>query len=515
MDLVDQLKRRAEEGRWIDTPAFSEEGRTTVLTHAQVFDAAESLAAVLAGQGILEGEAVALLLGDRLEWPVAFLACARARAVAVLVNPDASLATLEELYQLGEVSLLLVHDEDRTKLVDRRSGVVRAEWSLERALEEGPPSVHLSGAPLDSPLYLQFSSGTSGHHKAVRHRGEHLELFHRSVGESALALGPDDVLYSVSQLYFTYGFNNQFVYPLFSGGSAILRPERRRPEEIATAINELSPTVLFSVPSSLALTADAVRRHGGTSSQLRAIVSAGEKLPAFVEEAVESELGAPVLEQIGCTEVGNAICANRLANRSIHSCGTPCPGIDVEVRPPWDEEAAISADPIFKDVGDLWVRSATIPATARTVNGDIRLTDAEGWLRTGDLARWNYEGALVVLGRSDDMLMSGGISVSALRIEQTIRASGLVIDTALASIVGKDGKSFLVALVVPATAERWDGLTVLLNAHCRKNLDRYCIPNVLLEANEVPRTPSGKIRRHLVAERAGVLLEMQKGSEDR
>ncbi|GHD35706.1 AMP-binding protein [Nocardiopsis kunsanensis] len=514
MNIVDLLRHRAEQGLWSEAPAFVEEDRDFSLTHAQVLDCAEHLANTLRQAGVRSQEPVALLVGDRLEWPVGFLACARLGALAVLVNPEASPPTLDELYRLGKVSTLLTWSEGTVSLVDRESGETRAAWRLADALEaprpEPTPDTGAQGQDLeDVPLYLQFSSGTTGLHKGVVHRSVDLPVYYHTVGGTALALAPGDLLYSVSQFYFTYGFNNQFVYPMFSGCAAVLRPARRSAEDVAVGLGQFSPTILFSVPSNLASVPSLVSARAVRSFPLRAVVSAGERLSASVENDVTDVLGVPVFEQIGCTEHGNAVCANGFHAHSPFSTGFPCDGTAVEIREAKSPEAARAASPGEQDVGDLWVRSPTIPTWAHTVHGAVRLTDESGWLRTGDLAYWNEDRALVVVGRSDDILMNGGISVSAVRVEQCIRASGLVEDTALTSLIGPEGKSYLAALIVVGK-EQESALADVerrLIAYCREHLDRFCVPKRFLAGETVPRTPSGKIRRHLVAEAAGELLE--------
>ena len=517
MNLVDVLRLRATAGMWQDKMAYVEEGRKASLTHVEVLACAEHLAEVLIQGGVQSHETVGLLVGDRLEWPIAFLACARIGAMAVLMNPEAAPSTLDELCRLGQVSSLLTWSGDSVLLKSRDSPGSRAVWRISDALgneDVNPaslpkPKTATEAQDIDNvPLYLQFSSGTTGLPKGVVHRSIDLPVYYRTVGAKALGLESSDVLYSVSQFYFTYGFNNQFVYPMFSGCSAVLNPERRSAARVAEGVQQYGVTILFSVPSNLAHVPSLDEADGLRRDSLRAVVSAGERLPAYVERRVTEALGAPVLEQIGCTEHGNAICANGIQAYSPFSCGFPCEGVEVEVRDAKIPEAARAASPDGRTVGDLWVRGATIPPTAYTSEGIINLLDEEGWLRTGDMAYWNDDDALAVVGRADDILMNGGISVPAIRVEQCIRMSGVVNDSAVTSLVDPSGKSYLVALVVldAGMTRPMDELEPELMAHCRDRLDRYCVPKRFLAVEAVPRTPSGKIRRHLVAAKAEGLL---------
>jgi acyl-coenzyme A synthetase/AMP-(fatty) acid ligase len=330
--------------------------------------------------------------------------------------------------------------------------------------------------------------------KAITHRASDLTYYYDAVaGPDKLAISTDDVIVSVSQCYFAYGFNNQFVYPMFSGCHVVLRPQRRRPEDVLETVRRYRPTLLFSVPSALA---GLVRPADLPAAELRAIVSAGEPLPAGLDDRLCQDWGVPVLEQIGCTEVGNAFCANGFQSFSPRSTGQLCAGYQVEIRPSDAPEVVALAESDANGIGDVWVAGPTIPRHAMTARGPVEvLTD--GWLRTNDYGYWNSTDGLVVLGRRDDILLVGGICVSAIRIEHEILTTGQVLDAAVSGIVDTSGKSALLAYVVPKPTPAADLADTVLD-HLRNRLERYEIPKSVLIVSEIPRTPSGKLQRYLL-----------------
>ncbi len=153
-------------------------------------------------------------------------------------------------------------------------------------------------------------------------------------------------------------------------------------------------------------------------------------------------------------------------------------------------------------VGEVWVSGPTISRQAETAAGPLPLL-VDGWLPTRDYGYFVAEDALVVLGRCDDILLVGGICVSAVRIESEIRASPLVRDVAVTTAVDHSGKSRLVAYIVAAdgvgrAARGGAAFADGLRAHLRDRVERYEVPKEINIVAEIPRTPSGKIRRHML-----------------
>lgn len=483
----------ARSGGWLDRPAVTDEVTGRVLRHADVYTLAAALGGALADAGVAPGDRVGFCVGDRAEWFPAFLACAHAGAVPLLVNPHVSEGLRESQYDVGAAAWRLDWHDDRLRLVRRDGDATAGTWTLDE-LAGAAPAVADLPALADAgteTLYAQFSSGTTGEAKAVFHRACDLPAYAGAV--AALRLGPDDRIVSVSQLYFAYGFNNEFVYPMTSGAQAFLTAGRRSPDDVLHAVAGHRATLLFSVPSALA----ALDGRGVRGADLRGIVSAGEPLPASVEERVTAAFGVPVYEQIGCTEVGNAFCANGPGAYAPRSAGPVSPGYQVELRPSDSEHVVRLREQTGHDLGDIWVRGPSIPERVRTAGGPRQLL-VDGWLPTGDFGYWNADGGLVVLGRRDDIVLVGGISVSAVAVENALRRTGLLTDVAVTTWLDERGASRLVALVVPREQQPVDDLAEQVARAVAGDLERFQMPSRYVPATAVPRTPSGKIQRHLV-----------------
>jgi 4-hydroxybenzoate adenylyltransferase len=497
-NILGYLFDRARAGGWLDRPAVTDESTGLTFSHRDIYRAALNLSHQLSDEGLGVGDRVGLCVGDRPEWIVAFLACSAIGTVTVLVNPDLRAKTLAAQYELCGAKMVLNYDTQVIRLTRFCDDVTIGAWRLADLLEQpaDPAPINI----LDNDiLYIQFSSGSTGAAKAITHRSSDLVHYFAAVGgPDRLAIGRGDVIVSVSQFYFAYGFNNQFVYPLFAGAHAVVRPQRRSPEELHRAVFDHRATLLFGVPSALA----GLPRPALRSATLRAIVSAGEPLPAVVEDRLSENWRVPVFEQIGCTEVGNAFCANGFGYSVPRSTGLVCDGYKVQVRPSQMPHVAAMDKCSPHQVGEVWVSGPTIPQQAETATGTVPLL-TDGWLPTRDYGYFDKNGALIVLGRCDDILLVGGICVSAVRIESEILASSMVRDAAVTTSIDNSGKSRLVAYIVPTgdIAEALmsqDAFASILRTHLRDRVERYEIPKDFNIVTEIPRTPSGKVRRHML-----------------
>ena len=136
--------------------------------------------------------------------------------------------------------------------------------------------------PAVRPVHLRHD----GPPKGVVHTHGDPKAYHDLIGRRLLRITQDDVTLSVSKLYFAYGFGNAFVFPLFSGSSAVLVDRRPAPAAVDELVARHRVTLLYSVPSAYAaLVADRGRGHEACFASVRAAVSAGEGMPAGLGEA--------------------------------------------------------------------------------------------------------------------------------------------------------------------------------------------------------------------------------------
>ncbi|WP_405772602.1 benzoate-CoA ligase family protein [Streptomyces sp. NBC_01538] len=499
--LADLAGRRG----WSDRPAFhqSHQGHRS-WTHGEVHELAARTATVLARHGVGAGDRVLLALPDGITWVTAFLALARLGAVAVLVNPELPPADHAFMTEDAEAVLCLTGPWLEEGAGDGEKGrfAGRPLLGADQLAALAPTAEPAATAhPVDAhtPLYVQYTSGTTGRPKGVVHGHGDPKTYHDLIGRRLLRITEDDVTLSVSKLYFAYGFGNAFAFPLFSGSSAVLVDRRPTPAAVDELVARHRVTLLYSVPSAYAaLVADRGDGHQGCFASVRAAVSAGEGLPDGLGQRIGELLGAPVLEQIGSTEAGHAFCANSLDHNHPGTVGRPVPGFEVELR---DRDGLALPDADEGAEGELWVRGPTVTSgylnrpeeTARSLVG--------GWLATRDRAVREPDGSYRHLGRADDMEMVGGITVSPLEVEAVLRTHPAVREVAVAALTDERGFSRLRAFVVPVGQAR-AGLETELIELARARLAAFKVPRSVSFVPSLPRTSTGKLRRHLVRQGA-------------
>jgi len=312
-------------------------------------------------------------------------------------------------------------------------------------------------------------------------------------------MAADDVVLSVSKMFFAYGLGNSLFFPLLSGCRALLDPGPPRPDNVAHLIGRHRVTVLFSVPTFYARLVAA--GETGAYRSLRVAVSAGEALTAVLAERCRSLLGCPILDGLGSTEVGQTFASNTLEAQRDATVGRALPPYELMVT----DEAGHDVN--AGQAGTLWVKGPTVlveylnrpDATAAVMRGC--------WLSTADRAAIDAEGFVHHRGRVDDIEVVGGINVAPLEIEAVLVAHPAVSEVAVAGVRDPTGASRLEAFVVagpdPGAGRSGEGLagellTQELIALARANLAPHKVPRAVHFVDSLPRTPTGKLRRFLL-----------------
>jgi acyl-coenzyme A synthetase/AMP-(fatty) acid ligase len=488
-NVAAHLADRAARNGWLRRTALrTDEGDWT---HGEVHNLAARAATVLAGHGIGPGDRVLVALPDGVGWVVTFLGLARLGAVAVVVNPELPAADHAVLAADCAPRLCV----STAALEGRFEEWLDVADLLARAAVATAATPHPVSA--DTPLYVQYTSGTTGEPKGAVHTHGDLPIYHDAVGAAVLGVSAADVTLSVSRLYYAYGLGNAFAFPLYSGSSVVLAGERPSAERVAELVARHRVSLLYAVPSAYAALVESMGRagHAGPAAfrSVRAAVSAGEALPPALGQRASALLGAPVCEQIGSTEAGHAFCANPVHDNVPGTVGRPVPGFDLALR---DRDGAPSADGV---AGELWVRGPTLLREYLGRPEQSARVLVDGWLATRDLVVRGADGTYRHVGRVDDMEMVGGITVSPIEVERVLAEHPLVGEVAVAAVRDDAGASKLRAFVVPVGSIADPALFEAdLLGLARGRLAPFKVPRTVRVVPALPRTPTGKLRRHVV-----------------
>ncbi|WP_020667111.1 class I adenylate-forming enzyme family protein [Amycolatopsis nigrescens] len=478
-----QLEAMAVRNGWLRRTAFfTEEGPWT---YGRLYDTAARAVTVLHRHGVRAGDRVMIVAPDSIAWVVAFLATARAGCTVVPVNPD--LTAQDHLFMAADCDVKLV------VTTEELAGRFDAGRFLDvgRLLAEAAVAGAAAPAPAGVPLYVHYTSGTTGRPKGVVHPQRNPFAYHETVGR-AIDVRPDDVTLSVSKLYFTYGFCNSMVFPLFSGSSAVLISDRPAPGMIGELVARYQVSRLYAVPSWFGRMAD--EADPALFGSVRGAVSGGERFTKDMTDRSAEFLGAPVLNQLGATEIGCAATANTFGHNVPGTIGRAVPGFEVELR---DENRRPIGD---ETEGDMWVRGAAMMREYLNRPDATEAVLVDGWLYTRDRAVRHADGTFTHVARTDDLEMVGGITMSPMEVEDVLRTHRGVREVAVAAVADYRGATKLRAFVVaaPSPPELESELEAELIALARSRLAPYKVPRSVQLVDSLPRTSTGKLRRFVL-----------------
>ncbi len=455
----------------------------------------------LKGQGIAEGDRIALMLYDSPLFIAYFLAAASIGAISVPVNTALSPDDVKFIIRDSGARLVIYEEELKEKLYS-------SDAALPDSVEVNASDRSCSNADIESvtnhkshtattqasPAFMLYTSGSTGTPKGALHHHGAIRFTAQSYAADVLRFTEGDRIYSSSRLFFAYGLGNSLSFPLAAGARVLLDSERPTPARIARIFKEQKPTVFFGVPAvyRALLEFHANNPHASNSidvSSLRLCVSAGEALPAKIFEDWQREFGLTILDGIGSTEMLHIFISNKEGETRAGSSGKLVAGYAARLTDDGGNEVSAG------DSGNLWVKggSATVGYWNRP-----ELTEAtiqEGWVKTGDIYRRDEEGFFYHVGRSDDCFKVRGLWVSPIEVESVLLAHEAVREAAVVSAIDSDGLATVRAFVVIRKEGDGEKIKEELRNFAGSRLAKFKVPSDIVLIDEMPRTSTGKIQR--------------------
>lgn len=498
------LDRRVAEGGGERT-AYRIDGRSVSYDELQreVWRAQRALSQL----GVRPGERVAFILDDELAFPAWFLGAMRSGVVAVplstmltagdvagIVADARARAVVVSARYRGHLSALAAHaPELRDAVVIGEPGAAGrlaiCGWS--EFTDRGPVEAAPTGP--DSAAFWLYSSGTTGQPKGVMHRHASLQATADAFGRRVLDIGPDDRCLSVAKLFFAFGLGNSLTFPLSVGASTVLNPRRPVAAQVLDLIRDERPTLFFASPGFIAALLDAAPPADAFAS-VRCTVTAGEALPASLQRRFASQFGHPVLDGIGSTEALHTFLSNTKGAQRPGTSGVPVPGYQVRIVDGDGAEIREADTP-----GRLQVRGPSLATGYWHRAAATRAAFRGGWLSTGDMYSRSADGYFTFLGRTNDMIKTGGIWVSPAEVESVLVEHPDVLEAAVVGARNDAGLETTVAFLVPRAGHHID--TSSIEAHCRARMATFKRPRRILVVDQLPKTASGKVRRFTLRDR--------------
>jgi long-chain acyl-CoA synthetase len=443
--------------------------------YAELDGASARVAERLAAGGIRPGDRVAVMVPNVPEYVAAYYGVLRAGAVVVPLDVDVKRDEVRAMLADAGASLLIAW----RGLQPARATDAVASWLIAPGsfFDDGVPVAEPAGAAPRQPgdtAVIVYTSGTTGQPKGA-------ELTHANLRHNARAtqelfgFGPGDAVLGVLPLTHAFGQTCTLNAAVLAGARLVMASRCESLEGV---------TVLVGVPSMYArLLADEPLR----APALRLCISGGAPLAPELHDAWERATGTRLLEGYGLTETSPVASFNRPADRPRPgSIGTPIAGVEMEL-------LDVSAD----GVGEIAIRGPNVmkgywkrPEETRAVLSD------DGWLRTGDLARRDGDGAFWIVGRSRDLIIRDGRNVYPREIEDVLCGHPDVLEAAVLGVPDRLVGEEVVACVV--MGRRASVTEEQLRDYVRDRIADSKYPRRVWFASALPRSRTGKLLKRAI-----------------
>ena len=523
--LVDLILGSCRE--FADKPAFTNMGAT--LTYRELDERSAHFAAYLQHElGFAKGDRVAIMMPNLLQYPIALIGILRAGMVAVNVNPLYTARELEhQLSDAGARAIVIVENFAATleKVVDKvpLEAVITTQIGdalptakrlltnfVVKHVKRMVPAFKLPGAiafntvladgakqsmkPVkvspDDIAFLQYTGGTTGLAKGAI-------LLHRNmvanVSQAEAWLDPwtekgNEVILTPLPLYHVFALMANCLMFMRQGGKNVLITNPRDIPALVKEFDTHKPTAFTGVNT---LFNALVNNEAFTKldfSRLKITLGGGAAVQKAVAEKWQKATGVALIEAYGLTETSPGVSINPLTlERYNGSIGLPLPSTNISIR----DEAGNEVEP--GEPGELCVSGPQVMAGYWNKPEENESTFfPDGYLRTGDVARFDEQGFLYIVDRKKDMILVSGFNVYPNEVEDVVSAHPKVMEAACIGVDDERSGEVVKVFVVKADASLTEDE---LLAYCREELTGYKVPKHVAFIDELPKSNVGKILR--------------------
>jgi acetyl-CoA synthetase len=514
-----------------------ENGETNSFTYYQLYRSVNKLASALKNLGVKKGDRIAIYLPMIPQLPIAMLASSRIGAIHTVVFSGFSAKALADRANDSKSKIIITADGGyrRGKLVqlkrlvdDAISSIPSVEHVIvvKRAsndiqmgpkdswwhdlIENSPPYCEPEVLDSTHPLYILYTSGTTGKPKGVLHSTGGYLTYAYATAKWVFDFRKEDIFFCTADIGWVTGHSYIVYAPLMHGVTEIMyegTPDYPKPDRYWAIVEKQGATILYTTPTALRM----YRKFGNTIpnsfdlSSLRLLGTVGEPINPEVWMWYFKTIGkenCPIVDTWWQTETGATMISTCTGIESIPmkpGSGTfPLPGIDASIV---DENGR----PVDLDRKGYLVIRKPWPGMLMTLWEDDEKYRNTYWKKfenvyyAGDYALSDADGYLWLLGRADDVLKVAGHRLGTMELESAFVSYEAIAEAAVTSKPDqKKGESIIAFLVLRTGFSPSDQLHVELVDHIRNAVGPIATPEEIYFVNKLPKTRSGKIMRRLL-----------------
>lgn len=514
-----------------------ESGEYKSFTYYQLYRAVNKFASALKNLGIKKGDRVTIYLPMVPELPIAMLACSRIGAIHIVIFSGFSAQALSDRANNSKSKVIITADGGfrRGKLVELKRVVDEAVLSipsinhvivLKRAsndvmmgsndvwwhdiIENAPSYCQPEAVDSTHPLYILYTSGTTGKPKGVLHSTGGYLTYLYATAKWVFDFKKEDIFFCTADIGWVTGHSYIVYAPLMHGITEIMyegAPDYPKPDRYWSIVEKHGTTILYTTPTAIRM----YMKYGNAIpnsfdlSSLRLLGTVGEPINPEVWMWYFKTIGkenCPIVDTWWQTETGGIMvsaCTGIEPFSMKPGSGTfPVPGIDAVI---------VNEDgkPVSPDTKGYLVIKRPWPGMLMTLWEDDEKYQNTYWKKfkdvyySGDYALYDNGGYLWLLGRSDDVLKVAGHRLGTAELESTFVSHQSIAEAAVTSRADqKKGESIIVFLVPRTGFSESDGLRKELIDYIRAKIGPIASPDEIYFVNKLPKTRSGKIMRRLL-----------------
>ena len=494
--------RHVAEGRGARTALYYQDQR---ISYSELLAMVNRTGNMLKSLGLEIENRLVMVLPDSPEFFYCFLGAMKIGAVPVAVNTLASPKDYAYFLNDSRAKVLIVHDSFLSKIEPIKgeakflSKIVvvgnapEDTFSYAHLVKKEPAELEAAPTSKDDVAFWMYTSGTTGVPKGVVHLHHDLLNFLPPYCENVSRITENDVVFTTSRMFFSYGRNNSFDSPLLYGAGVVLYPDWPDANKVFQILEKYRPTILVSVPSfyaSMLREVDKSNRRPDLSF-LRVCTSSGEPLPKPLFDRWKEKFGLEILDVLGSTDAGGSYLGNCAGKVKPGSAGLLLDGYKGRLLGADGNEVATG------ETGTLWLSNdGTAPYYWNKHQRSKQVFQGE-WFNTGDRFHRDEDGFFWYDGREDEMLKVSGQWVSPLEIEAALSQHPAVSETAVVGAPDESGLTRVKAFVVLKEGKTPSpALEKEMVDFVRDRIAHFKAPRWIEFVPEMPRTVTGKLQRH-------------------
>ena len=456
---------------------------TRRISYAQLKSDVLGVAQGLLETGVEPDDRVLMRLGNTVDFPITYLAAIAIGAVPV---PTSSVLTKTEVAQIiTDIDPTVIVHDGACALPDTAHCVLNVEQIA--ALKSNESAEFHRGDP-NRLAYIVYTSGTSGHPRAVMHA-------HRAIWARRMMirdwydLAAEDRLLHAGAFNWTFTLGTGLMDPWSVGATALI-PEQNVDLKLLPLLLSRHHATLFAAAPGVIRKLNAALPDQFRIPKLRHVLSAGEKLSPDVRSTWRAKTGVDIYEAFGMSECSTFLSSASHRPSADHALGWPQRGRRICLRAVHDptQEAMQGEEGIIAvHQDDPGLMLGYLNAANETADRFV-----DGWFLTGDHARIGENGAYYYTGRKDDMMNAGGFRVSPIELEHSLSQVQGITSLACVEVEIKADAKIIVVFFTSASSD----IETQLKEHAQTHLADYKRPKAYVRLDALPQTANGKINRN-------------------